>query len=80
MIAMKPDKITSNLHKNNERASPRLVRIRELSNYVGLTVSNLYVMVSKQTIPYVKIGRRTMFDLQEIDQWIKERSVPVQPK
>jgi len=43
---------------------------------IGIKVDTLYHWVSQKRVPYVKIGRLTKFDLQVIDEWIKEATVP----
>lgn len=53
----------------------RLVDVRELSNYLGISSNTLYSWVSQRRIPFVKLGRLTKFDLQEIEEWIEENSV-----
>ncbi len=53
----------------------RLININELSEYVGLSTSALYSWASQRRIPFVKCGRLTKFDLQRINDWIKESSV-----
>ena len=53
----------------------RLININELSEYVGLSTSTIYSWVSQRRIPFVKCGRLTKFDLQRINDWIKESSV-----
>ena len=53
----------------------RLININELSEYTGLSISTLYSWVSQRRIPFVKCGRLTKFDLERIDEWIKESSV-----
>ena len=57
----------------------RFYSIREVAKYTGLSVHTLYTMVSQRRIPFVKMGRLTKFDLQELDRWIIRRSVkPIQ--
>ncbi len=53
----------------------RLININELSEYIGLSSSTIYSWVSQRRIPFVKCGRLTKFDLERIDDWIKENSV-----
>ena len=53
----------------------RLINIQEVAEYTGLSVHTLYTMVSQRRIPFVKMGRLTKFDLQELDRWIIRRSV-----
>ena len=55
----------------------RLLDIKEVADYTGLSVHTLYTMVSQRRIPYVKMGRLTKFDREEIDKWITGHSVKV---
>lgn len=57
---------------NNEK---RLIDVRELSRLTGLSVNTLYSWVSQRRIPFVKCGRLTKFDLQAIDEWIRQNTV-----
>jgi len=56
----------------------RLINVRELSEYLDLSVNTVYCLVSQRRIPFVKVGRLTKFDLQRIDDWIKQNSVEEQ--
>jgi len=53
----------------------RLINVRESSEHLDLSVNTIYSLVSKRRIPFVKMGRLTKFDLEKIDDWIKENSV-----
>jgi len=53
----------------------RLINVREASEYLDLSVNTIYSLVSKRRIPFVKMRRLTKFDLEKIDDWIKENSV-----
>ncbi|MFC1631826.1 helix-turn-helix domain-containing protein [Candidatus Omnitrophota bacterium] len=53
----------------------RFIGVRELSNYLTITVGTLYVWVSQRRIPFVKINGATRFDLKEIDAWLKDKRV-----
>lgn len=55
----------------------RLLDIQEVATYTGLSVHTLYTMVSQRRIPFVKLGRLTKFDREEIDKWIAVHSVKV---
>ena len=52
----------------------RLINIDELSEYLSTPVGTLYQWISQKRIPYVKLGRSVRFDLEEINQWLKENS------
>ena len=53
----------------------RLINKRELAEYLSLSVFTIDTWVSQNRIPYVKMGRRVLFDLSEIDKWIDEKKV-----
>ena len=55
----------------------RLLDIQEVATYTGLSVYTLYTMVSQRRIPFVKLGRLTKFDREEVDKWIAGHSVKV---
>ena len=51
--------------------------VRELSGYLGLAEVTIYKMVRERRIPHVRIGRRIVFTRDQIQEWLKEREVPV---
>lgn len=53
----------------------RLMDITEVSLYIGLQVDTIYRMVSQRRIPFLKVGRRTMFDVQLLDDWLEQHTV-----
>ena len=55
----------------------RLLDIQEVATYTGLSVHTLYTMVSQRRIPFVKMGRLTKFDREDIDKWIASHAVKV---
>jgi excisionase family DNA binding protein len=57
--------------------TPRLLDIQHVATYTGLSVHTLYTMVSQRRIPFVKLGRLTKFDREELDKWIAGHSVKV---
>lgn len=68
------------LASDNLQASPitrRLLNIQEVADYTGLSPHTLYTMVSQRRIPFVKLGRLTKFDREEIDRWITANAVKV---
>ena len=42
----------------------------ELAEYIKMSKSFIYKRVCYKTIPFKKIGSRTMFDKEQIDQWV----------
>ncbi len=64
-------------------ASPiqrRLLTVKELSAYLGISQDTIYTQVSKRRVPFVKIGRLLKFDLKAIDEWITQNSVMPIPR
>ncbi|MDP6923559.1 MAG: helix-turn-helix domain-containing protein [Candidatus Scalindua sp.] len=55
-----------NLIKSNP--VKRYVAVKELSIYTSLPVKTLYEWSSTGRIPSIKIGRRVLFDLHDIDK------------
>ena len=46
----------------------RYVDIKRVSEYTSLPTATLYEWASQGKIPSIKIGRRVLFDLQDIDK------------
>ncbi len=55
--------------------TPRLLRIKEVSERTGLSKHTLYKMVSQCRIPYTKLGSALRFDPEKLDQWIEQNNV-----
>ena len=49
----------------------RYVNINEVSEYTSLPVKSLYELASLGRMPSIKIGRRVLFDLQDIDKMME---------
>ncbi len=61
--------------------SRRLLNIKETSLYIRLEVDTIYRMVSERRIPFVKVGRRTLFDVRLLHEWLEQHTVlPTSPK
>ena len=48
----------------------KFLNMDELSEHVGMSKSFLYKRVSNNTIPFIKLGNRTVFVTEEIDKWV----------
>ena len=55
----------------------RLVGIKELAEYLGISIDTAHHWVSTNRIPSVKRGGLMRFDLEEIENWIKKRKAAV---
>jgi excisionase family DNA binding protein len=70
-----------NKHTPQAISMQRLMNIRDVSEYTGLSIHTLYAMVSKRQIPYVKVGRLTKFPPDLIEKWLKQNThLPDPPK
>ena len=53
----------------------RYIGIKDLSQYLGLPKSTLYVWTCQRKIPYLKIGKLVKFDIIEIENWLKDKRI-----
>ena len=53
----------------------RFLDMKGICNYIYLSKSSVYKMVSNDEIPHIKIGSRTLFDIERIDRWVKNGGV-----
>ena len=49
----------------------RYVNINEVSEYTSLPVKSLYELANLGRIPSIKLGKRVLFDLQDIDKMME---------
>ncbi len=53
---------------SNYEVTTRYVDIKAVSRYTSLPVSTLYEWSAQGKIPSIKMGRRVLFDLHDIDK------------
>ena len=53
----------------------KLVGVCELAEILGVSTHLIYKMTSRKGLPYYKVGGRCLFDLDRIEQWLKEHEV-----
>lgn len=63
----------------------RFLDVQELTDYIHMSESYVYKMVSKQLIPHIKLGTRTLFERNQIDTWVinggtMDNNLPSLPK
>src|SRR5665213_3508684 len=58
------------------RLSPRLVSRDEAAEYTGVSLTTFKEHVQPR-LRVVEIGRRVLFDVQELDKWVEEQKVSV---
>ena len=49
----------------------RLIGVEQAEAYLGIKKSTLYVWAGRGVIPSVKMGRRLLFDLRDLDRMIE---------
>jgi excisionase family DNA binding protein len=45
--------------------------IEGVSDYLSISKSQIYKKVAKKEIPFHKVGKRTLFDVDEIIMWVR---------
>ena len=48
----------------------KFLDVNGLAEYNHMSESYVYKMVSKQLIPHIKLGTRTLFERNQIDNWV----------
>ena len=48
----------------------KFLDVQELTDYIHMSPSYVYKMVSNKTIPHIKLGTRTLFERNQIDNWV----------
>lgn len=63
--------------QNNKVATndTKLLTIKELSSFLSTKESHIRWLIFNKKIPYLKLNKLIRFDINEINQWIKENSV-----
>lgn len=62
----------------------RFLDIEGVCKYIHLSRSSVYKMVSRNEIPFHKVGSRVLFDVHEIDRFVhnggrKDEDIPKLP-
>jgi excisionase family DNA binding protein len=61
------------VHSNRRR---RLLRLREVAEYLGLSLDTVHRMCRDGRLPYVRIGRRLRVEPEELARWVARHRVP----
>jgi len=54
----------------------KLLSVGEAAEYLSIAEWTIRSWVSQRRIPVVKLGRRTLFDVNDLDQWIEQHKIP----
>jgi len=50
--------------------------VNEVAEFLKMSVSHIYTLTSTKKIPHIKLlGRKVLFDRNEIKDWLKSKSV-----
>jgi excisionase family DNA binding protein len=52
--------------------------VKMVSEYIHVSASLIYHMVSKGQIPFIKVRSRTIFERSQIDKWLKNHCMMVE--
>ncbi len=54
----------------------RIMTLKEVANYLRVTEKTIHRLLDRKDIPAARVGKLWRFNIEEIDNWLKERSVP----
>lgn len=57
----------------------RLLSVEDAATYLGVRKSTIYSWAWRRKIPSVKMGRRLLFDREDLDRIIEERKRGIEP-
>ena len=69
--------IKNNKYKIMITQETNFMDMNRISKYLCHSKSFVYKKVRTNEIPHYKMGKRTLFDREEIDQWVKSGMRPV---
>jgi len=52
--------------------------VKEAAKLLNISVHTVYSWVSQRRIPFVKLGRRTEFDIKDLEDWIEKNKTSEQ--
>lgn len=47
--------------------------VKEVSQYLGVSVDFLYKTVRENSVPHIRIGKKILFKKDAIDQWLDQK-------
>ncbi len=60
----------------SNRPEKRFLNKKELAGLLGLSIFTIDSWVSqRREIPYVKMGKRVVFDLEDVLRWVESKKV-----
>jgi excisionase family DNA binding protein len=81
IILTSPEELSSLIHKSvkqaleeNQQLDTDYTSIQETSLYLNLSVQTIYKLTSKSQIPFIKKGKKLLFQKRELDLWLRDSS------
>lgn len=53
----------------------KLLNIKEASEFLRISEITLYKYVSKRSVPFIKVGRKVLFNLEDLEKWVENKRV-----
>jgi len=53
----------------------KIMTVDEVSEFLQLSPKTIYQYTSNRTLPFIKIGNRVRFDMQDIMKWLEAQKV-----
>jgi len=54
----------------------KLISTKEVAAVIGVSVMTIEIWKKHNYIPYIRLGRRTLFDPDELTAWIDSNRIP----
>ena len=58
----------------NQYELPKILNLADTAEYLSTKESHVRALVFKNEIPHFKLGRLLRFEIEKLDNWIKENS------
>jgi len=63
--------------RHSGKSKSRLIGIEETAKMCGISRSTFYELISSGKTPLpIKLGKRVLFDIQELEEWIENKCPP----
>jgi excisionase family DNA binding protein len=60
------------MSENDKPVQPRLLDIKGAARYLSTTVWQMRSLVWEKKIPHLRLGRRILFDIADLDNLVRE--------
>lgn len=64
--------------EQHEMSKPQLMNVEQVSEYLSVSVASIYSKVHRRDIPYIKRGKRLMFGVEDINDWLTKGRIKTQ--